>query len=240
MLGLQLVRDVTTKGDLPRLRAEELINAYLNEHGWYDKPGQIIISLRDFYESVFYPEFEFELVTDQALGTHKNEPVLGKTIFKERVVLVDKSISPPNSDARYSFTLAHEFGHAALHANRKRARSCLDGVLFRARSQDSLESQANRFAHNLLMPERLVKYKFWECYGPSHRLRYIGPTNYWFTSFGVSHKREARSYEEFCRCAAAPLTFIFGKVSKESLGLKLHNLGLVRDESSRVHKSEFD
>ena len=60
---------------------------------------------------------EFGLHFDATRDLGKNasgKRILGKFIFEPRTILIDRSLS---NDKRFSFTLAHEFGHLVLHRN---------------------------------------------------------------------------------------------------------------------------
>lgn len=56
---------------------------------------------------------------------------------------------------RRRFTIAHEIGHFYLHRELI-GDGITDDGLYRSRLRDRFESQANRFAANLLMPQKLV------------------------------------------------------------------------------------
>lgn len=69
------------------------------------------------------------------------------------VILVQASHHPN----RQRFTVAHELGHYMLHRNRAEAEGGIqDDEFYRALS-GPLETQANQFAANLLMPWPLIK-----------------------------------------------------------------------------------
>ena len=77
------------------------------------------------------------------------------------------------------------------------------------------------------MPSDIVIRQFIKCYSPSAPLRYSGPSTYWQEAFGHCKPRKIRSYGDFCKEVARPLCPVFFNISKESLGLRLHKLGLV-------------
>lgn len=56
---------------------------------------------------------------------------------------------------RQRFTLAHEIGHFVLHRDQLGA-GIVDNAMYRSRLSSELETQANRFAAELLMPANLV------------------------------------------------------------------------------------
>lgn len=60
---------------------------------------------------------------------------------------------------RQRFTLAHELAHVILHRDLL-GDGIVDDVLYRSRMSSDIESQANRFAADLLMPAALMR-EFW-------------------------------------------------------------------------------
>lgn len=71
-------------------------------------------------------------------------------------------VNSADSDNRKKFTVAHELGHWLLHKKELSANPKV-GVLFRIPlgklNTDPLESQANAFAANLLVPSEMLKEK---------------------------------------------------------------------------------
>ncbi|RKF32293.1 hypothetical protein BCY89_13935 [Sphingobacterium siyangense] len=69
-------------------------------------------------------------------------------------------------NVRRRFTIAHELGHFILHKDQ--GKMFMDKILFRKNSnqysekQEQLEKEANNFAANILMPEKIVKKLFSE------------------------------------------------------------------------------
>lgn len=74
---------------------------------------------------------------------------------------------------RQRFTLAHELGHYILHRDligsgvddNRAYRSVKAGNFYNKNITDTHEAQANRFAANILMPDRLVRAEFEKCDG---------------------------------------------------------------------------
>ncbi|MHB9155714.1 MAG: ImmA/IrrE family metallo-endopeptidase, partial [Endomicrobiales bacterium] len=149
---------------------KKCVNKYFQEMGWTHLE-EMRIDLQELYESVIYPEYEYCLETGVDLGYDGDEKILGKTIPKDRVILIDKSLSSAR-DPRYTFTFGHEIGHGVLHPKER--------VLFRCSSRkmitgkDPLEIQANIFSQHLIMPDALVKAKFHQCYAPTKPFIYSG------------------------------------------------------------------
>ncbi|PKK83707.1 MAG: hypothetical protein CVT49_07415 [candidate division Zixibacteria bacterium HGW-Zixibacteria-1] len=216
----------------------DIIQEYIREMGW-TKLEEVIIDLREVYETVIYPRFECQLITDINLGEFEDRKILGKFIGKDRVVLVDKSISPPARDARFTFTLGHEFGHAALHPGGNRLFRCSSREIFSSNKEKTMEIQANLFAENLIMPDRLVYQKYYLCYQTGRPFRYTGPGEYFIYAYGIDRKIKIYSYTDLCRILAGDLVMRFSNISKESLGLKLHKLGLIANCTMEKYDMSF-
>lgn len=75
-------------------------------------------------------------------------------------------VNQGHPDVRRRFTIAHELGHFVLHKDQ--GKMFMDKILFRKSSndysekQEQLEKEANNFAANILMPEKIVKKLFSE------------------------------------------------------------------------------
>jgi hypothetical protein len=208
--------------------ALEILEEYFHEKGW-SSLDELSTDLQDIYENVLYPRYEFELVTREDLGCIGDEKVLGKVIPKKQAILIDKSIAPPNNDPRFTFTLGHEIGHSVLHRDYKNLFRCTGKVIFLHTDFDPLEFQANVFAEYIIMPDHLVLHRFAKCYGIQRPFVYSGPGEYWVTADDLPRRCQIRSYTHLCSKLAAPMTGFFSNISKQSLGLKMHKLGLVRN-----------
>jgi Zn-dependent peptidase ImmA (M78 family) len=66
------------------------------------------------------------------------------------------SINALDNARRQRFTLAHEIAHYVLHRDLI-GDGITDRGLYRSRLSDAIETQANRYAANLLMPAALVR-----------------------------------------------------------------------------------
>ena len=94
--------------------------------------------------------------------------ILGATWIEDKNVLIDQSLDPaenPRLEGRYRFTVAHEAGHWVLHRHQliqARSAPLIDSIsqpsiICRAGGKKKpIESQADRFAGYLLMPEEMV------------------------------------------------------------------------------------
>jgi hypothetical protein len=97
-----------------------------------------------------------EVVVDARADFEKNEIMLG--------------VSSAAEPGRVRFTLAHEIGHVMLHGNRepkemKRVHSVRPSAGPRQPYPRSCETEANRFASSLLMPEKTVHQQFRNLFG---------------------------------------------------------------------------
>lgn len=216
----------------------ELILQYSKEKKWKNIE-EFRIDLQELYELVIYPLYECQLITRFDLGWIDDKKILGKYLAKDNLVLIDKSLRYPCRDPRFSFTLGHEFGHAIIHKTHSSPIHSTALDIFPGIKQDQLEIEANCFAENLLMPDNYVYKKFWLCYQNKRKFRYVGETIYWFYQFGIDYPRKVRNYTEFCSVLGEPLCLYFGNVSKSSLGLKLHKLGLVNNQTDEKY-GEFE
>jgi Zn-dependent peptidase ImmA (M78 family) len=81
----------------------------------------------------------------------------GLYVAKHRVIGVNKT----HSETRQRFTIAHEIGHATLHADDNDAALFLDESPVHLRvtgaAPDGREIEANRFAAEILMPEDEIR-----------------------------------------------------------------------------------
>ena len=216
-----------SRGDIKAL-TKSLLKEHRDAMGW-TKPDQVRFDLREIYETVLYPKYEYELITNMDLGFVDQLKVLGKVIMEDRVVLLDRSIAPPNQHPQFVFTMGHEFGHSILHQSERELFRCTSPMITRPTQDDILEIQANAFSENLLMPDGWVIYRFRQCYETERPFRYVGKGTYWFTQYGVSRKLSVSSYTDLCRLVGLPLCKYFSNTSKTSMSLKLHKLGLVQN-----------
>ena len=108
--------------------------------------------------SVIFEYMGYDYDLDETLGQYRSQgqliEVAGVIDSSSKRVRISRQFSP---EVRL-FTLAHELGHAVLHEARglHRDRS-LDGTTM---SRDAIETEADKFATNFLMPEKLVVARF--------------------------------------------------------------------------------
>jgi len=224
-----IIQKPLTRRDIISL-AEDIIIEYVKEKGW-NRVEDFKLDLQELYEYVIYPRYEYQLIQSEDLGYKENEKVLGKVISNDRVILIDRSISPPNFDARFTFTLGHEFGHGVLHPGSKEHFRCSSKDILGSAIIDEREVQANCFSEHLVMPNNLVLELIKLCYHPDKPFIYIGQGEYCFDVFGKNVLKKIGSYTEFCRMLAWPLTGFFSDISRLSLGLKIHKLGIISNRT---------
>lgn len=66
-------------------------------------------------------------------------------------------VNKDHSRRRQRFTIAHEIAHFVLHRDLIDKGMVVDNELYRSNLPSELETQANRFAANVLMPYSLIK-----------------------------------------------------------------------------------
>jgi hypothetical protein len=188
------------------------------------------IDILDIYNGAFYPEHEYDLRMENDLGMAGDKKILGKTIPSEMVILIDKSINPSKNDSRFSFTLAHEIGHAVLH------RDCLKENLFLTTEyslpiNNLIEKQANLFASNLLIPRSILETKLRKLLrlDRTRRIIYYGPDIYYFDddySFDT-HALQIHSLKHYYMTMAKFLRPFFSNCSKECLTYAIKNVNVI-------------
>jgi Zn-dependent peptidase ImmA (M78 family) len=62
------------------------------------------------------------------------------------------TLNSKHSDIRQRFTLAHEIAHYIKHRHRLEQGSIIDGAMYRSALPEPLETEANMYAAQLLMP----------------------------------------------------------------------------------------
>lgn len=189
----------------------------------YKKLDDVEINIDKLYESVIFPNHEIILYTDQRLGYDRDQKILGKTIIKEKTILLDKSL---NGDPRFAFTAGHEFGHGIIHKGNNFFFNCTESTIHNKYNLSEL--QANSFAVNLIMPDILVQNKFQMVYGITG-YNYVGEGDYSinYQTFYFS------SYQGLIYKLATQLTKYFANISKESMAYRLNELGLVRNLTNK-------
>jgi len=104
-------------------------------------------------------------------GIYQDSDILGGTLIEEKTVQINENIS--DHEGRMHFTAAHEIGHIILHAPLFKHVNNVDSDRkiisrknggFEGEKKQPEEWQADKFAAFLLMPSKLVKKAFYNCY----------------------------------------------------------------------------
>lgn len=101
--------------------------------------------LRRWIERLGIPVFKLPLEEDSISGLYANYPGIGPLLL----------VNGNQVRWRQTFTLAHEFGHVWLHRHHRAVASRIFG---RAPETREMETQANSFAAEFLMPERAIRW----------------------------------------------------------------------------------
>ena len=90
-------------------------------------------------------------------GLFSDPELLGGIDFEQNKIYVNASVH--DHDGRYSFTVAHEIGHHVLHKGVYLDNKSSNGeILCRdTREKPHIETEADRFAAALLMPNEVVR-----------------------------------------------------------------------------------
>jgi len=161
----------------------------------------------------------------------KLDDVLGATYVKEGMICVDRSLAENQNEGRLCFTFAHETGHWTLHREyiNQAFRKGTDDAFIFCRTKDAklpIEWQADYFASCLLMPEEAVRDAFYKCYGSRPLILYnvkssfCGPI-----CFDPCVENWPRIAERVEKAGG------FLNVSKQSMIIRLQDLGLVKNET---------
>ena len=126
--------------------AEVILDKVINPYG----ESFDVIAFMEFTLPKIFPEFRYEIGDKSEMGDNHGETLLKKRIIRIREDVYEGAIYGLGRDR---FTIAHEIGHLLLHTKGdiKLARSGN-----KVKPYESPEWQANCFASELLMPERLI------------------------------------------------------------------------------------
>ena len=150
--------------------AMELLAAYGKKYGEVTEPP---IPVDEILECQLNLSLRFK---DLAQHYGRND-MLGATWIDKKIVVIDQSLEPddnPKMRGRYRFTVAHEVGHWVLH--REQLLAARSAPLLNQAPEPSIicrtadrklpvETQADRFAGFLLMPEEMVRCQWREIAG---------------------------------------------------------------------------
>lgn len=223
--------------------ADQLLEDYSREHGVVREPP---VPVEEILELHLRLSFGFANLR-RDLGV---PDVLGALWVEDREVRVDEQLDPDvhqGVEGRYRFTLAHEIGHWQLHrdALSKTQQADLPGgmrerpsvVCRSSEAKAPIEWQADRFAADLLMPERMVREQWTRAKGNAAPLAYQDfqhtqyarrPPSRGLTRIGLVALRSIEAeHTYFFEQVARQFAPRFG-VSILAMRIRLEELGLLR------------
>ncbi|MBT8369729.1 MAG: ImmA/IrrE family metallo-endopeptidase [Deltaproteobacteria bacterium] len=161
----------------------------------------------------------------------KLDDVLGATYVNEKMICVDRSLAENRNEGRLCFTFAHEAGHWVLHRSLvdQACRTGSGGGLIFCRIKDAkkpIEWQADYFASCMLLPEETVRVAFCKCFGPRSLVLYNVKSAY---SGPVCFDPSVETWPQIAD--AVREAGGFSNVSKQSMIIRLQDLGLVINET---------
>jgi len=212
-----------------RFEVEEIVSKILHQYSEIKSPQEMYedgLKINEIYDYIIYPEKEVYVAENADLDYIGKNKVLGKYIRGEKVILLDQDISN-RYEPRRPWVFAHEIGHA--YSDSTENQYFIEGLV----SEEQCEVFANRFAKLILMPAGLVELRFKNTYG--NQLRYIGPGSYGFNG----RLRTIYSFTHFCNEAASQIRMYFSHVSKQALGIRLIELGLIENKTPEKYQNTF-
>lgn len=207
--------------------------------------SQIANSFDLCYEEFIYPQYEIVVEEECDLGhSSTGEKVLGKYLPSQNLALIDASISRRSGDPRREFTLWHEVaGHGISQGAWLRSQLCEevldDRLTLSLDSERQLERQANIFAAHFAVPAPLLIQTYQKIIG-NGPIKYIGPGSYGI-GFGNGWKLypNVESITDLARWVGGHLQFFFGRISKEMLGYRILEEGLIHDFTEEDSRDVF-
>jgi len=217
---------------VPEVHIERAAVELLNAYGRKFAP---IVSPPVPAEEILECYLDLSLGFDDLTKRLGESGILGATWIEDRNVVIDQSLDPtanPRVEGRYRFTIAHEIANWILH--RQQLLDARSAPLLNAAPEPSIicrasakrrpiESQADRFAGYLLMPEEMVRQQWTRENGsaaPYVAADEIAAMVAWGETFGDKQPIVGISK----RMAAA------FHVSGQAMQIRLINLGLVMTE----------
>ena len=204
--------------------------------GYEDYTGQTLsppIPVEDIIER--YLELDLQYV--DFYQKHGLDNVFGALYVKNRTVAISESLLQDNNEGRLIFTCAHEIGHWCLHSRHVdiagRASGEAGVVLCRTGRTSKLpvEWQADYFAGCLLMPEEMVR-------GAWSRAFYIESGTMTICNVKKTFRTlDLPDFKSFDTCIEnwhliadiVRTAGNFSNVSKQSMIIRLQELGLVKN-----------
>lgn len=168
-------------------------------------------------------KIEFDFTATLGFGADGGK-IIGAFNPVKKIILVDASLS--SDESKFNFTLAHEYGHLALHRNIKLIyepddeKSGSDTLALKEKCRtdgDWMEWQANRYAAALLLPKTMLEQKL-------ARVQ---------LEMGISRvghiiiNQHPSSYSDYTQIVATLSDYF--KISMTAVRIRLQNLGFVTD-----------
>lgn len=201
--------DLTGQNLTPPIPVEDIIERYL----------KLNLQYLDFYQK------------------HGMENVYGALYVKERTVAISESLLQDSNEGRLIFTCAHEAGHWCLHRryvdSARRPAEERGVVLCRTGRSGKLpiEWQADYFAGCLLMPEEMVRGAWSRSFALERNCLQICNVRKSFSNFAAPGLKTFDPCIENWHVIADIVRKAgnFSNVSKQSMIIRLQELGLVRN-----------
>jgi hypothetical protein len=204
--------------------------------GYEDYTGQILappIPVEDIIER--YLELDLQYI--DFYQRHGLDNVFGALYVKNRTVAVSESLLQDKNEGRLIFTCAHEVGHWCLHRSHVDAAVRVSGeagvVLCRTGRTSKLpvEWQADYFAGCFLMPEEMVRGAWSRAFDLERDTLHICNVKKSFRTFVAPGLKSFDPCIENWHVIADIVRTAgnFSNVSKQSMIIRLQELGLVRN-----------
>lgn len=141
----------------PALAAQQLLAEYDRDYGLGEVPP---IPVADIAESLLMLDIVEEEEIRSVPGAPTDAgPLSGLLTTADRTIWIDRR-EAARSPQRKRFTIAHEIGHWVLHARRGETpelqKGCTPEDIKEEGASSDVEREANEFASELVMPQKLI------------------------------------------------------------------------------------
>lgn len=221
------------KETIARVAAEVLL-------GYEERTGRVLTPPVPV-EEIIEHHLELDLHYVDFYRRHGLENVYGALYVKERTIAISEVLTADRSEGRLIFTCAHEAGHWCLHRQYTDAAARSSGaagvVLCRTGRAGKLpvEWQADYFAGCLLMPEEMVRSAWNRAFAIERDIMHVCNVRKAFRSFSGPGLRVFDPCIENWHVIADTVRSAgnFTNVSKQSMIIRLQELGLVRNQTDK-------
>ena len=204
--------------------------------GYEERTGRVLtppIPVEDIIEH----HLELDLRYVDFYRRHGLENVFGALYVKEKTIAISEALTADPNEGRLIFTCAHEVGHWCLHRQYAdtpaRSFGAAGVVLCRTGKAGKLpaEWQADYFAGCLLMPEEMVRGAWNRAFAIKRDIMHVCNVRKSFRSFTGPGLRAFDPCIENWHVIADTVRSAgnFTNVSKQSMIIRLQELGLVRN-----------